>query len=59
MKEKRIKKLNVNIMTEDDIKYRQGRSKRQVEKNEMISMYAFGGLVVVLIGIVLYSLIKS
>ena len=59
MKEKRIKKLNVNIMTEDDIKYRQGRSKRQVEGNEMISMYAFGGLIVVLIGIVLYSLIKS
>ena len=46
-------------MTKNDIKYRQGRSKKQVESNEMASVYAFGGLVVVLIGIILYSLIKS
>ena len=46
-------------MTKNDIKYRQGRSKKQVESNEMGSVYAFSGFVVVLIGIILYSLIKS
>ena len=46
-------------MTKNDIKYRQGRSKKQVESNEMVSVYAFSGFVVVLIGIILYSLIKS
>jgi hypothetical protein len=44
-------------MTEDDKKYRQGRSKRHQESNEMIMGYAFAGLVVVMIGIILYSLV--
>lgn len=46
-------------MNQEDIKYRQGRSKRQQESNEMIMGYAFAGLVVVMIGIILYSLVTT
>jgi len=43
-------------MNQEDIKYRQGRSKRQQESNEMLAGYAFGGLVIIMIGILLYNL---
>jgi len=44
-------------MTENDIKYRQGRSKKQTENNEKIMFIASIGLGVVLLGIIIYGLI--
>tara|TARA_B100002019_G_scaffold274518_1_gene271563 strand:- start:1489 stop:1629 length:141 start_codon:yes stop_codon:yes gene_type:complete len=44
-------------MTEDDIKYRQGRSKRQTEGNEKIMLLSCCGLAIVLAGIIIYGLI--
>jgi hypothetical protein len=43
-------------MTENDIKYRQGRSKKQVENNEKIMFIALIGLGIVLLGIIIYGL---
>lgn len=43
-------------MNQEDIKYRQGRSKRQYETSEMFVTWAFGGFVIVLVGIILYNL---
>ena len=57
IKERKIRNLNVDIMTEDDIKYRQGRSKRQVESNERIMFVASIGLGITLLGIIIFGLI--
>ena len=46
-------------MTQEDKEYRQGRSKRQQESNEMIAMYGFAGVVIFLIGLMLYSMISN
>lgn len=43
-------------MNEEDIKYRQGRSQRQNNSNEMIRMYAFVGIVFILIAIMIYNI---
>jgi hypothetical protein len=44
-------------MTENDIKYRQGRSKKQVENNEKIMFISSIGLGIVLLGIIIYGLV--
>ena len=44
-------------MTENDIKYRQGRSKKQVENNEKVMMLACVGLAITIIGMVIYGLL--
>ena len=46
-------------MTENDKKYRQGRSKSQVEKNETITFYATAGLFIVLVGMIVYGLLNG
>ena len=55
-KERKIKNLNVDIMTEDDIKYRQGRSKRQADNNEKLMFVSSIGLAVVLLGIIIWGI---
>ena len=44
-------------MTENDIKYRQGRSKKQVENNEKIMFISSIGLAVVILVIIIYGLV--
>lgn len=44
-------------MTEDDIKYRQGRSLRQQESNEKLMFVASIGLGITLLGIIIFGLI--
>lgn len=44
-------------MTEEDYKYRQGRSKRQADINEKIAMMAGIGLMAVIVGLTIYNLI--
>lgn len=46
-------------MKKQDIKYRQGRSKRQQESNEKIMFIASCGLGVVLAGIVIWGIITN
>ena len=46
-------------MTEDDIKYRQGRSKRQVEANEQIMFMASICLGTILLGIIIFGLLNG
>lgn len=46
-------------MTHEDKNYRQGRSKRQQDSNEMLAMWGFGGLVVVLLVVMVYNMITS
>ena len=58
-KERKIKNLNVDIMTEHDIKYRQGRSKRQADNNEKLMFVSSIGLAVVLLGIIIWGLISG
>lgn len=45
-------------MTKEDIKYRQGRSKKQVETNEKLGLYSGGILIVVLLACLFYSIFK-
>jgi len=45
-------------MIEDDIKYRQGRSKQHQEKNEKMMFISSVGLGVVLFGIILYGILS-
>ena len=45
-------------MTEEDYKYRQGRSKRQQETNEKIAGWAAIGLIITLGALVIYNWIK-
>ena len=47
-----------NKMTEEDYKYRQGRSKRQQETNEKIAGWAAIGLILTLGVLVIYNWIK-
>tara|TARA_B100000902_G_C27247631_1_gene883471 strand:+ start:170 stop:313 length:144 start_codon:yes stop_codon:yes gene_type:complete len=44
-------------MTENDMKYRQGRSKKQADNNEKIMFISCIGLAVVLFGIIIYGLV--
>ena len=58
-KERKIKNLNVDIMTEDDIKYRQGRSKRQADNNEKLMFVSSIGLGIVLLAIIIWGIISG
>tara|TARA_B100000902_G_C27152106_1_gene834289 strand:+ start:191 stop:334 length:144 start_codon:yes stop_codon:yes gene_type:complete len=44
-------------MTENDIKYRQGRSKKQQENNEKLMFISSISLGIVLLGIIIYGLV--
>jgi hypothetical protein len=44
-------------MTEEDIKFRQGRSKRQTEKNEKMAFISTMGLGIILLGMIVYGLL--
>jgi len=57
--ERKFKKLKKDIMTEDDIKYRQGRSKRQVESNEQVMFVSSIGLGITLLGMIIWGLISG
>ena len=46
-------------MTEDDIKYRQGRSKEQLESNEQLMFVASIGLGVTLLVVIIWGLISG
>jgi len=46
-------------MTEDDIKYRQGRSKRQADNNEKLMFVSSIGLGIVLLGIIIWGIISG
>ena len=46
-------------MTEDDIKYRQGRSKRQADNNEKLMFVSSIGLAVVLLGIIIWGILSG
>jgi|TARA_B110000003_G_C16537885_1_gene491485 hypothetical protein len=48
----------MNKMTKEDIEYRQGRSKKQVQENEKVSFVSCMGLLLVLVGIIIYGLLK-
>lgn len=54
-----IKKLKGDIMTENDIKYRQGRSKRQADNNEKLMFVSSIGLAVVLLGIIIWGILSG
>ena len=45
------------IISEDDMEYRQGRSKRQQESNEQLMLFASAGLFLTIVGIVIYGLL--
>jgi hypothetical protein len=47
-----------NQEIEENNNYRQGRSKEKQEENEMMASWAFGALVVMLLGIVFYNFIR-
>ena len=46
-------------MTEEDIKYRQGRSKRQADNNEKIMFISCLGLLITIFGLVIYGLLTT
>ena len=46
-------------MTKDDIKYRQGRSKKQVESTEKVMFVACIGLGITLLGIIIFGLFNG
>ena len=52
-----MKESRKHIMTNDDIKYRQGRSKRQVDNNEKLMFVSSIGLGIVIFGIIIWGLI--
>ena len=54
-----IKKLKGDIMTENDMKYRQGRSKRQADNNEKLMFVSSIGLAVVLLGIIIWGILSG
>jgi hypothetical protein len=45
-------------MMEEDIKYRQGRSKKQQESNELVAYWGFLGLIIVFLGIIIYNVFR-
>jgi hypothetical protein len=57
VEEIKIKESRKHIMTNDDIKYRQGRSKRQVDNNEKLMFVSSIGLGIVILGIIIWGLI--
>ena len=59
IKGRKIKNLKTDTMTENDIKYRQGRSKRQVESNEQVMFYGSVGFAVVLAVMIIYGLVTN
>ena len=46
-------------MTEEDFKYRQGRSKKQADNNEKIMLISCLGLLVTILGLVIYGLLTN
>ena len=46
-------------MTEEDFKYRQGRSKKQADNNEKIMIISCMGLLVTILGLVIYGLLTN
>ena len=46
-------------MTEEDFKYRQGRSKRQADNNEKIMFISCLGLLITIFGLVIYGLLTT
>ena len=46
-------------MTEDDVKYRQGRSKRQADNNEKLMFVSSIGLGIVLLAIIIWGIISG
>lgn len=46
-------------MTDDDIKYRQGRSKRQEESNEKLMFIGSVGLAFTLLGIIIWGILSG
>lgn len=50
---------NFNKMTEDDMKYRQGRTKKQHDGNERLMFISSIGLATVLLGIILWGIISG
>ena len=58
-RERKIKNLNVDIMTEDDVKYRQGRSKRQADNNEKLMFVSSIELGIVLLVIIIWGIISG
>jgi len=46
-------------MTENDIKYRQGRSKKQVENNEKLMFVSSIGLLITIIGAIIWGLLSG
>lgn len=45
-------------MTEEDVKYRQGRSKKQWESNETVAMWGFGCFVIISLITLILSIFK-
>ena len=43
-------------MTKEDIEFRQGRSKRQADNNEKLAFISTMGLLIVILGIIIYGL---
>lgn len=48
-----------NQEIEENNKYRQGRSKQKQQDNEMMTAWAFGGLVVIMLGMIFYNLFRA
>ena len=46
-------------MTEEDFKYRQGRSKKPADNNEKIMLISCIGLLVTILGLVIYGLLTN
>ena len=47
------------FMNDDDIKYRQGKSKRQVEDSELNALIGCIGLGLVILGIIIWGIIDG
>lgn len=59
VEENKMKESRKYIMTKDDIKYRQGRSKRQADNNEKLMFVSSIGLAVVLLGIIIWGILSG
>jgi len=46
-------------MTENDLKYRQGRSKKQVENNYKVMSVGLLGFFIVIVGAILYGIVSN
>ena len=54
-----IKKLKGDIMTENDMKYRQGRSKRQADNNEKLMFVSSIGLLITILGTIIWGILSG